>query len=89
MQKDSKVNKLFCLFTENPSTKNISTTEIDTRFDFLQYLKQASFFAQQEKNSRKNWAKTQENWAKTQENWRKTQGKLGKPQEKAKCLQYF
>ena len=38
MQKDLKVNKLFCLFTENQSTKNISTTEIDTRFDFLQDL---------------------------------------------------
>ena len=29
-----KLNKLFCLSKENPSTKNISTTEIDTRVDF-------------------------------------------------------
>ena len=35
MQNDSKVNKLLFLFPENPSKKNISTTEIDTRLLFL------------------------------------------------------
>ena len=33
MQKDAKVYKSFGLFTENPSTQNISTTEIDTTKD--------------------------------------------------------
>ena len=33
MQKDAKVYKPFGLFTENPSTQNISTTEIDTTKD--------------------------------------------------------
>ena len=49
MQKNSKENKLFCLFTENPSTKNIFTTEIDTRFDFWpDYLAKSLKFTQKE-----------------------------------------
>ena len=35
MQKEWKVNKLCCLFPENTCTNNISSTEIDTWFDFF------------------------------------------------------
>ena len=32
MQKESKVNKLFCLFTENPRTKNTRSMFYNERF---------------------------------------------------------
>ena len=35
MQKEWKVNKLCCLFPENTCTNNISSTEIDTWFNFF------------------------------------------------------